>query len=159
MSPKAFQDYYPDHLSYCYGCGRLNEHGLQLKSYWDGDSEESVAHFTPRPEHIAIPGYVYGGLIASLIDCHGTGTAAAASYRAAGRGMDTEPPFRFVTASLHVNYHKPTPLGEPLELRGRVSELKGRKAVVDITLSARGEVCASGQVITVQMPEDFLPAS
>lgn len=157
MSPKAFQDYYPNHLSYCYGCGRLNEHGLQLKSYWDGDSEESVAHFTPRPEHIAIPGYVYGGLIASLIDCHGTGTAAAASYRAAGRGMDTEPPFRFVTASLHVNYHKPTPLGEPLELRGRVSELKGRKVVVDITLSARGEVCASGQVITVQMPEGFLP--
>lgn len=157
MSPKAFQDYYPNHLSYCYGCGRLNEHGLQLKSYWDGDSEESVAHFTPRPEHIAIPGYVYGGLIASLIDCHGTGTAAAASYRAAGRGMDTEPPFRFVTASLHVNYHKPTPLGEPLKLRGRVSELKGRKVVVDITLSARGEVCASGQVITVQMPEGFLP--
>ncbi|HTP06695.1 MAG TPA: PaaI family thioesterase, partial [Anaerolineae bacterium] len=71
MFPKAFQDYYPDHLSYCYGCGRLNEHGLQIKSYWDGDaadSDETICTFTPRPEHIAIPGYVYGGLIASLID-------------------------------------------------------------------------------------------
>ena len=65
MKEGAFQDYYPDELSYCYGCGRLNEHGHQLKSYWDGD--ETVAHFEPSPNHIAIPGYVYGGLIASLI--------------------------------------------------------------------------------------------
>ncbi len=157
MSPKAFQDYYPDHLSYCYGCGRLNKDGLQLKSYWDGAGDESVAHFTPRPEHTAIPCYVYGGLIASLIDCHGTGTAAAASYRAENRAMDTEPPFRFVTASLHVNYLKPTPLGEPLELRGRVKTLKGRKVVVSITLSAGGEVRAAGEVVAVQMPEGFLP--
>ena len=74
MNKKSFQEYYPDELSYCYGCGRLNEHGLKLKSYWDG--EETVAIFHPRPYHIAIPGYVYGGLIASLIDCHGTGSAA-----------------------------------------------------------------------------------
>ncbi len=155
MSPKAFQDYYPDHLSYCYGCGRLNEHGLQIKSYWDAaaDSAETVCHFTPRPEHIAIPGYVYGGLIASLIDCHCTGTAAAASYRAVGRDMDTEPPFRFVTASLHVNYLRPTPLGVPLEIRARVTELKGRKVVMRATLSAAGQICAQGEVVAVQMPE------
>jgi hypothetical protein len=61
MNQKAFQDYYSDELSYCYGCGRLNEQGLKLKSYWDG--EETVAIFSPRPYHIAIPGYVYGGLI------------------------------------------------------------------------------------------------
>jgi len=36
MDHKAFQDYYPHELSHCYGCGRLNEHGLQIKSYWDG---------------------------------------------------------------------------------------------------------------------------
>jgi len=85
MNKKSFQDYYPDELSYCYGCGRLNEHGLQLKSYWK--DEESVAIFHPKPYHIAIPGYVYGGLIASLIDCHGTGTASAASYREEERGL------------------------------------------------------------------------
>ncbi|MCK5572909.1 MAG: PaaI family thioesterase, partial [Bacteroidetes bacterium] len=118
MAEKAFQDYYPDDLSHCYGCGRLNQEGHQIKSYWDG--EETVATYTPRPYHIAIPGYVYGGLIASLIDCHGTGTAAAAAYRADGRTMDTDPPFRFVTASLKVDYLKPTPLVVPLEVRGRV---------------------------------------
>jgi acyl-coenzyme A thioesterase PaaI-like protein len=151
MAPKAFQDYYPDHLSHCYGCGRLNEHGLQIKSFWDG--EESACHFTPRPYHTAIPGYVYGGLIASLIDCHCTGTAAAASYRAAGREMGTEPPFRFVTASLHVDYVRPTPLGVPLEIRARVKEIRGRKVVMTATLSAEGQVCARGEVVAVQMPE------
>ena len=151
MTPKAFQDYYPDNLAHCYGCGRLNEHGLQIKSYWDG--EESVCAFTPRPDHVAIPGYVYGGLIASLIDCHCTGTAAAASYRAEGREMDTEPPFRFVTGSLHVDYVRPTPLGAPLEIRARVKEIKGRKVVMTATLSAEGQVCARGEVVAVRMPE------
>ena len=79
MTQKAFQDYYTDDLSHCYGCGRLNDHGLHLKSYWEND--ESVAIFHPKQYHTAFPGYVYGGLIASLIDCHGIGTAAAAANR------------------------------------------------------------------------------
>lgn len=155
VEPKAFQDYYPDDLSLCYGCGRLNEQGLHLKSRWDG--EETVATFVPRAYHTAIPGYVYGGLIASLIDCHGTGTAAAAAYRAEGRGMDTEPPLRFVTASLHVDYLRPTPLGVPLEIRGQVKEITGRKVVVTATISADGRLCARGEVVAVQMPEQMRP--
>jgi acyl-coenzyme A thioesterase PaaI-like protein len=155
MTQKAFQDYYPDHFAQCYGCGKLNKHGLQIKSYWDG--EESVCTFLPRPYHMAIPGYVYGGLIASLIDCHGTGTAAAAAYRAEGRKMDTEPALRFVTASLHVDYLRPTPLGVPLEIRGKVKEIKGRKVIIEATLSAEGEVCARGEVVAVQVPEHWTP--
>lgn len=155
MSAKAFQDYYPDHLAHCYGCGRLNEYGLQIKSYWEG--EEAVCRFNPKPYHTAIPGYVYGGLIASLIDCHGTGTAAAAMYRAENRAMDTEPPYRFVTASLHVDYLRPTPIDATLEVRARVKEIKGRKVVMTLTLSAKGEVCARGEVVAVQMPETMLP--
>jgi len=150
---KAFQDYYPKHHSHCYGCGRLNEQGLQVKSYWDG--EESFAVFHPKPYHIAIPGYVYGGLIASLIDCHSTGTAAAAAYRAEGREMDTEPPLRFVTASLHVEYLRPAPLGVTLELRSKVKEIKGRKVVITTTLSAKGITCARGEVVAVQIPEQL----
>ena len=151
MNQKAFQDYYPDEVAHCYGCGRLNEYGHQIKSYWDG--EEAVATYTPQPYHTAVPGYVYGGLIASLIDCHSTGTAAAAAYRAEGRAMDTEPPLRFVTASLHVDYLKPTPIDGPLELRAQVQEIKGRKVVVTTQLSAQGEVCARGEVVAVQVPD------
>lgn len=150
---KAFQDHYPELYSYCYGCGRLNEHGLQIKSYWDGG--ESVCNFEPAPHHIAIPGYVYGGLIASLIDCHSTGTAAAAAYRAENREMDTDPPLRFLTAALHVNYIKPTPLGVTLQIHAQVKEIKGRKVIVISELFADGKVCARGEVIAVRVPEEL----
>jgi acyl-coenzyme A thioesterase PaaI-like protein len=151
---EAFQDYYPDNVSHCYGCGRLNPDGLQLKTYWDGD--ESVTRYRPRPYHTAIPGFVYGGLLASIIDCHGTGTAAAAAYRAERRAMNTEPAFRYVTASLRVDYLKPTPAGVELELRGRVKEINGRKVIVEINLLAEGIVTVKGEVVAVQMPATFL---
>jgi acyl-coenzyme A thioesterase PaaI-like protein len=154
MAEKAFQDFYAEVTSHCYGCGRLNPEGLQIKSFWEG--EESVCRFQPRPYHTALPGYVYGGLIASLIDCHGTGTAAAARYREEQRGMDTDPAVRFVTASLHVDYLAPTPIDAVLELRGRVKEIKGKKVVVAISLSARGAVCARGEVVAVQVPPDWV---
>ena len=150
---RAFQDYYPEHLSHCYGCGRLNEHGYQLKTVWDGD--ESVTRFTPAPFHTAIPGFVYGGLLASLIDCHSTGTAAAAMYRAEGREMDTLPAFRFVTGSLSVRYNAATPLGPALEIRGRVTEIKGRKVTIASTLFSGLQATVTGEVVALQMPEDF----
>jgi acyl-coenzyme A thioesterase PaaI-like protein len=150
MSEDAFQDSYPDELSHCYGCGRLNPDGLQLKSYWDG--EETVARFRPRPSHTAIPGYVYGGLLASLIDCHGTGSASAAAARARPEAA----PIRFVTASLHVDYLRPTPIDAELEIRGTIKEQKPKKVVVAATVSAGGDVCARGEVVAVRMPSSML---
>jgi acyl-coenzyme A thioesterase PaaI-like protein len=153
MSQDAFQDTYPDEYSHCYGCGRLNAEGLHLKSRWDGD--ESVAIIEPRPYFTGIPEFVYGGLLASLIDCHGTGTASAAAYRAAGRPMGSEPYLRFVTASLHVDFDKPTPMGVPLELRGRIQEIKDRKVVVNITVAAGGKVVVRGEVVAVRIPDEM----
>ncbi len=150
---KAFQDYYPENLAHCFGCGHLNEHGHRIRTFWDGD--ETVTHYTPEAFHTAIPGFVYGGLLASLVDCHSTGTAAAAMYRAEGRPMDSEPPFRFVTASLHVDYLKPTPLGVELTLRGKVKEIRGRKVVVETTLYANDVATVRGEVVAVQMPDSF----
>jgi acyl-coenzyme A thioesterase PaaI-like protein len=154
MTEPAFQDYYPDNVAHCYGCGRLNEKGLQIKTRWDGD--ETVTRFHPRPEHTAIPGYVYGGLIASLIDCHCTGTAAGAMYRAEGRALDSEPAHRFVTASLHVDYLRPTPIDTTLEIRATVKEIKGRRVIMEARLIADGVITARGDVVAVQMPESFL---
>jgi acyl-CoA thioesterase FadM len=150
MTKKAFQDYYPDHFSHCYGCGRLNEHGMQIKSYWDG--EEAVCIHTPEARYTGgAPGHVYGGLIASL------GTAAAAKYHAENREMGAEPALRFVTASLHVNYLLPTPMGGPLEIRAKAREIKGRKVIVEARLIAGGKVCATGEVVAVQVPEHLTP--
>ena len=146
----SVQDHYPEDVAHCYGCGRLNPHGLQLKTRWDGD--ETVARFAPRPEHTAMPGFVYGGLIASLIDCHAMGTAAAASERAQGRGIGDGPAPRFVTASLRIEYLAPTPHGPELEVRARAVEVGVRKVVVHATVTAAGVVTARGEVVAVRMP-------
>ncbi len=152
MALRAFQDYYPDEFAHCFGCGRLNKEGLQIKSLWDG--EESVCHYTPKPFYTGgFPGYVYGGFIASLIDCHGAATASAAKLREEGFSPDDRPISRFVSASLKVDYLKPTPMGPVLEIRGRVKEIKGRKVTVSVTLSAEGEIRAKGEVVMVQLPE------
>jgi len=132
----------------------LNEDGHQLKTVWDGDV--TVSRFQPRAHHTAIPGYVYGGLIASLLDCHGTGGAAAAALRREGRAIgDGEAP-RFVTASLQVDFLKPTPLGPELEVRGTIVEITDRKVVLEETLSADGIVTARGRVVAVRMPESMI---
>jgi len=147
MSDKAFQDHYPDDYAHCFGCGRLNPQGFHLKSYWDG--EETVCRHTPDPKYTGgYPGFLYGGLIASLIDCHAAGTAAAAKAR-----EDGKPISRFVTASLKVDYHSPTPIDTELEIRGRVLEVKGRKVVVELKVIADGATRASGTVVMVQLKD------
>lgn len=148
MTNPAVQDLYPDDFAHCYGCGRLNASGLHVRSRWEGD--ETVARLTPRAEHTAIPGFVYGGLVASLIDCHGTGTAALAAWRASGD--ETGSPPRHVTAALQVDFLRPTPMGIELEARGRIVEVGARKVVVEVTVLANGEACARGRVVAVRMP-------
>jgi acyl-CoA thioesterase FadM len=70
--------------------------------------------------------------------------------------MDSEPPLRYVTASLHVDYLKPTPIDGELELRRQVKEIKGRKIVVETTVYAAGVATARGEVVAVQMPKTFI---
>src|SRR5215468_5842711 len=153
MKPTAIQDLYPDDFAHCFGCGRSNPNGHQLKSFREGD--DVVAHFTPSPHHIAVPGFVYGGLLASLADCHAMATAAADAVSAAGRriGEGTAP--RFVTAALRVDYLKPTPLGGELEIRGRVTERSEKKAVVAVSISAGGIVTVRAEVVAVRLPKSM----
>ncbi|MCP8967741.1 PaaI family thioesterase [Ectobacillus ponti] len=151
---KAIQDEYPDDFAWCYGCGRLNESGHHFRTGWQGD--QTVTLFTPEPEHTAIPGFVYGGVMASLIDCHGTGSAALALHRKNGHevGDGSEPP-RFVTASLHVDFLKPTPQGIELKAVGKITEIHPKKWQVDTEVYAGDTLCARGQVVAVVMPSTF----
>lgn len=146
----AFQDCYSDDYAHCFGCGRLNEHGLQIKSHWEGD--EGVCRILPRPHYTGgKKDILYGGLIASLMDCHGAATAAAAKVREQGVEIKEGEMPRFVTASLKVEYLAPTPVGTELELRARVRELSGRKAFVDVDLLAENKVCAKGECLFIQL--------
>jgi acyl-coenzyme A thioesterase PaaI-like protein len=147
----AIQDLYPDDFAHCFGCGRLNAAGHQLKSFVEGD--EVVARFMPAAVHISVPGFVYGGLLASLLDCHAMATAAAAAELAAGRRIGEGPMPRYVTASLHVEYQKPTPLGVEIEVRGKIKERSERKAVVALVLSAGGVPTVRAEIVAVRMPK------
>lgn len=151
----AFQDLYPDHWSHCYGCGRLNEKGLRIRSFWDGD--ETVAVVRPRPEHTALPGFVYGGLVASAIDCHSTGSAAAAAHRAAGGALGDGYLPRFVTGRLEVDFLEPTRVDAAMELRSRIVEVKERKVVVETELTSAGRISARGRAVLIRVPDDWAP--
>jgi acyl-coenzyme A thioesterase PaaI-like protein len=142
----AIQDLYPDDFSHCFGCGNKNSSGHQLKSYAEGESV--VARFTPAPYHMSVPGFVYGGLLASIVDCHAMATAASSEI------VEGVAP-RFVTAVLHVEYLKPTPLGPELEIRGHATERSARKAVVELTVSAAGIVTVRANVIAVRIPRSM----
>ncbi|MEC5424000.1 PaaI family thioesterase [Virgibacillus sp. C22-A2] len=152
---KSIQDYYPEDYAWCYGCGRLNEEGLHFKTRWQG--EQTVTVYTPRPEHSAIPGFVYGGLLASLIDCHGTGSASMALHRKNGQeiGDGTEPP-RFVTASLKVDFMKPTPQDVPLNAIGTIEEIHPKKWKIHTEVFAGDICCAKGEVVAAVMPASFI---
>lgn len=132
---------------HCYGCGALNEHGLQIKSFWAGD--EVLCSWRPSPVHIGHPGVLYGGLIASVVDCHCIWTAAAHAYRRAGREMDGSLDFQFVTAALRIDYRKPVPIEQAVELRARETDHSGRKSIVRCTVTSRGVVCAEAEVVAV----------
>jgi len=151
----AIQDVYPDDFAHCFGCGKNNPHGHQLKSFVEGN--EVVAHFLPSPDHISVPGFTYGGLLASLIDCHAMATAAAAAEHAAGRRIGEGPAPRYVTASLKVEYLKPTPLGVELEIRSHVTERSEKEAIVALTVAVAGAVTVTGAVVAVRMPKSMEP--
>jgi acyl-coenzyme A thioesterase PaaI-like protein len=152
----TLQDLYPDDFAHCYGCGRLNTHGLHVRSEWrDG---EATARFRPEPHHMALPGFVYGGLIASLVDCHAMATAAGASMIAMGAVPGRDPTPRFVTASLHLDFLRPTPLGPELLLKARAMDVGERKAIVALEVFVDGVECARAKVVAVRAPATMLPS-
>lgn len=147
QSPRAIQDAYPDRFAHCHGCGTQNPDGLHLQSFVDGD--ETVLHYSPDPVFSGgVPDHVYGGMIASLLDCHGT----ASAFAFAAREQPDREPSRYVTGTLTVKFVAPTPMGTELTVRGRLREISGRKVIVGLELSAEGRVCAEGEMIAIQMP-------
>lgn len=145
---RAIQDDYPEHFAHCHGCGPLNPSGKRFRSTLEGDM--TVLRYRPEPDETGgVPGHVYGGLIASLLDCHGAASATAfAGLAKPGQTV------RYVTGTLTVVYRRPTPLGE-LTVRGRLVELAGRKAVIALELEAGGEITVTGEMIAISIPDEI----
>ena len=150
MESTVLQDHIRPFGQTCFGCGQQNDHGLRIQSRWEG--AEGVCRWTPEPWHLAGPGFLNGGVIASLLDCHMAIIATAHAYRQEGRPLGSEPGLVYVTASLHVDYLRPTPMAEVL-LRARVVQDAGRKITVAASLYAGDEETARGEAVFVNVGE------
>ncbi len=150
MSQQSFQD--QGSVMHCFGCGADNANGLQLKSYWDGD--EAIAEFHPEPHHCGgTSEIVYGGLLASLIDCHGCNMAIAHLYRDEGRPIGDEPKILCLTVQLNISLLKPTPISKPINLRARIRKVERRKIWVECEVQSGREVTAQGEVLAIRLKE------
>lgn len=148
----AFQDAMRN--NFCWGCGADNPDGLHLRSTWDGDG--SVARWTPAARFAAGPRHILnGGVIATLLDCHGVCTAIADAYRRAGREIGTDPEIWFATSGLDVRYLRPTPIASELALHGTVVTVGEDGTTVECLLEAEGKTRASAVVHAVQVPESW----
>ena len=145
MSESMQDRYAPRNI--CFGCGPANDKGLRIKSRVEGD--EVVADWTPEPHHHAFPGMVNGGIVASLLDCHGNW--AATYYLMTKAGADAPP--CTVSAEIYVKYLRPTPASGPLRLRARVVESSADRATVEATLEAGGKVTATCRGVFVAVKE------
>ena len=149
MKELAFQDQIPD--NFCYGCGPTNEHGLRIKSSWDGD--ESVSTFMPQSFQTAGPKqFLNGGIIATIIDCHCICTAMADCYRRENRAINADPQIWCATASLKIDYLRPVPIDRPVTLRARVVEAGPKKTTLSCSLLSEGRECAKAEVLAVRVP-------
>jgi acyl-coenzyme A thioesterase PaaI-like protein len=147
----AFQDLMAH--NHCFGCGPHNPQGLHLKSHWVVPGEEAVCTFTPQPFHCAgSPDVMNGGVIAAVLDCHTVCTATADAYLREGRAIGDEPEIWYVTASLTVDYRRPTPIGEAVTAVARIVDRSERRTTLEGRLGARGEVCATARVVAVRLP-------
>lgn len=154
MSAKlAVQDVWRE--ATCYGCGPANPDGLHIKSYLSDDGQFLIAAFVPQPKFNAgFPNVMYGGLIASLLDCHSVWTAIVFAYKAEGREIGSLPAISYVTGRLTVNYLKPTPLDQTIHLKAWIEGKIGRKTRVLSELGTGEVVTATGDVTAVRIEAD-----
>lgn len=129
---------YPDMT--CFGCGHGNADGFHLRSYRHG--QDTVAEFTPRPEHDNGFGFVNGGILSTVLDCH---TAAVVLWEATQRGWEADDgaPVPFITAGFDVKFLRPTPLGPALTLRAEPVEISEAKVVVEAEVFVEDRVRAT----------------
>jgi len=129
------EQYFPDLP--CFGCGPANERGLRLRSHV-GEDGLVRARFLPWPEHDNGLGYLNGGIIATLLDCH---SAAAVTHEAFQRGWPPLPgaALPYVTAGLDVRYLRPAPLAEEVELVAEVTAASESEMTAAVRLEWDGK--------------------
>ena len=147
VKPKYFQDYMPGNV--CFGCGNENHQGLQIKSFWEGDM--STCRFMPEEKHNGWKNVLNGGIIATLVDCHCMGTAAANAYKEEERELGSFPEYRYATGTLSIKYLKPTSNNHEVELRAKIKKVKGRVTTLTCDVFSEGVKTAECEVVAIRV--------
>lgn len=136
----------------CYGCGPANPAGLHLERYLGAGGDALVATVVPDERFNAgVPNVMYGGHVASLIDCHAIWTAITFAYAAERRPLGSAPRIAFVTGRLHVDFLEPTPLDRPIALRAWIVGDVARRTTVRCELGPAGTTTVTGEVLAVRV--------
>lgn len=153
----AIQDTYGERFQYCWGCGPKNEAGLHIKSYPTEDGKKVITRVKPGKAFTGgVPNNLFGGMIAMIFDCHGTASAAFFKHHAKGLELTEDTVIeRFITAHLEVDFKKPTPMDEEVEVEASLEELGDRKAVVNMLLTCKGEVRAKAKMVAVAVKDNM----
>ena len=144
---QIFQDYMGHNV--CFGCGKYNAEGLQIKSFWEGD--EAVCRWRAASHHHGWKGIMNGGIMATLIDCHSMCTAMAHATRVENRALGTAPHYKYATGTMTIRYLKPTSNLDEVVLRAQVTEMKGRKTVVKCDFYSKDIKTAEAEVIAIRV--------
>ncbi|MDH5506137.1 MAG: PaaI family thioesterase [Anaerolineae bacterium] len=154
MQSIAFQDEIQH--NHCYGCGPVNQNGLQIKSYWSEDGEQAICDWQPKDFHLAGPAQILnGGIIATIFDCHCVCTAIAAAYRAEGRSIASLPDIWYATGSIQVKYLRPTPIAYPVTLHARIKAATQKQTILTASLYSQGQENAVAEVLAVRVPDTW----
>ncbi|MDX2306479.1 MAG: PaaI family thioesterase [Microscillaceae bacterium] len=139
----------------CFGCGKDNPEGLQIKSFWQGDL--CICLWSSQPRYQGWKNLMNGGILATLIDCHSMGTALSQAYRSEQRAYETEPVYKYATGTMQIKYLKPTPNNQTIELKAKILEVKGRKTTVFCEAWVGGLKTAEAEVIAIRVFDSSQP--
>ena len=153
----AIQDTYGERFQHCWGCGPKNEAGLHIKSYPTADGKKVITRVKPGKSFTGgVPNNLFGGMIAMIFDCHGTASAAFFKHQAKGLDLTEDTVIeRFITAHIEIDFKKPTPMDEEVEVEASLEKLGERKAVVNMVLTCKDEVRAKAKMVAVAVKDNM----
>ncbi|MBI3396065.1 MAG: PaaI family thioesterase [Spirochaetia bacterium] len=132
------------HSRSCYGCGPDNPHGLQADFRFDEVTGEVRFQFEPKDFMLGAPGFMHGGIIASIMD-----EAQGVLCFHVGHGVMTE--------HLDMNYHKATPLDRPFQVRCWITAVRRRRLYTRATIhGADGDLLVSSRATWYALPDRLM---
>ena len=151
----AIQDRYGERFQHCWGCGPKNDLGLHLKTYPSIDGETCISKIKLENQYTGgVPSNVFGGMIATIFDCHGTASAAWFAHHQKGLELTESTVIgRFITARLEIDYLSPSPIEDEIVVTSTLEELGERKAIIAMEMTVATKVRAKAKMVAVAVKD------